>query len=218
MKSRNFSEIKSVVLNIRFSEDEDYKLDLFMRRNGYDSRSEMLRDAIIHGCFIKHATTEQLPLLHSVLAVYEGLVKMEKQLHKIGVNTKQIIRRYEYFACIGTQTNDRIGLSRRLADVEVHDILASLCLVLVDFMTLCKLFNDILQDESILELSDNTRDCNASMEELRREFSSKKASVERKVQILRVLFERAEFMNFPEADSDFYCELFALNTTLCKVL
>lgn len=209
MKSRIAKEIRSVVLNFRFSDDEDYKLELFMRRNGYCCRSEMLRDAILYGGFIKHAMAEQLPALHSVLALYEGLVKMEKQLYKIGVNTKQIIRRYEYFASVRTRTNDKIGLSRLFTNVVVHDVLASLCCVLADFSALCGLFNKILQDKSILELSDNTRDCSASMEELRSEFSSKKTSVERKVQILRILFKRADCLNFPDADRDFYYEFFA---------
>lgn len=207
MRKRILNDNKDLILNIRFSAEDNCKINALMHKYGYESRSDMIRDAIFHKRFVRHENAGNASAICDSLLLVSTMEELGRQLYKIAVNTKQILHRFDYFAYLNKIFNGIFDFMpvKRLRDEFI--ILDSFNNALAAFLVIQELVCAIINDERIMKNTKNPNDEQLSNIELRSELNSRNTPVERKLQIIRILFDRGKCLLMEEVDRNLYYEL-----------
>ena len=180
-------ESRDVILNFRFNFSEAVKREQYMRRHGYTSRSQLLRDALMKKEFTTYITAPPSDV-ESLTELFDALETIRIQVFKSLSNTLQIIGRFSYFAFLDDLLDGVFLYDIRGRVLQMEGILKAATSLVDGLFALYDEAGNLFLDERIMKKEDEMKDEKTTPLALRREYLAAGTTVSRKLEIIRTLY------------------------------
>ena len=201
------TEDRDVILNFRFDFYEAIKIERFMRRHGYTSRSQLLRDALLKDRF---TTTILAPVseLEYLTDLFDAIELMRKQVTRAIANTLQIVDRFKYYATLDILTCGPFEYAYLDYRGQHKDILDRAILLVEELMGIYAAAGKIFLDKRIMKNEEDMTEIKINPKALRHEYLAAGTTVSRKIEIIRALYRAGYTSLIPTDDIDLINKLF----------
>lgn len=203
---------REVMLNCRFDFSEAMKIEKFMHRHGYTNRSQLIRDALLKDRFTTYIHSE-ITDIESAIDLFEALENVRKQVNRVVSNTIQVAKKFEYFTFLDRLLSGIFDFDINKHNQAKREILIPAVTLIGEFVSLCNAAGPVFLDERIMK---NEIDMTTEIQDpaaLRLEYKASGTTVERKLEIIRTLFNDGHRNYIPTPDKELYTKLFKARWT-----